>query len=117
MWLTALGAARPGEPGKNRPVIVVSADLLMAGPPHELIVVVPLSSSLPPLTLRPEVGDVEGVDRSSLAIPRAIRGVARSRLLHKLGVLPPGKLAEIERVLTQVLGLTPSRSRISSHPD
>jgi mRNA interferase MazF len=105
VWLASLGAARSGEPGKNRPVVIVSADQIIAGPSHELIVVVPLSSSLPPSPLRPEVGDVEGVDRSSRAIPRAIRGVARSRLLHRLGVLPPAKLAEIERALALVLDL------------
>jgi mRNA interferase MazF len=26
IWLTSLGAARKGEPGKNRPAIVVSVD-------------------------------------------------------------------------------------------
>jgi mRNA interferase MazF len=105
VWLVSFGAARPGEPGKNRPAVVVSVDRTIAGSPHELIVVVPLSSSVPPSALRPEVQEIEGVDRPSCAIPRALRGVARSRLLRRLGVLPPATLAEIERALALILGL------------
>jgi mRNA interferase MazF len=107
VWLVSFGAARPGEPGKNRPAIVVSVDRIIAGSPHEPIVVVPLSSSVPPSGLRPGVTDVEGVDRPSSAIPRAVRGVARSRLLRRLGALSPEQLAEVERALARILGLTP----------
>jgi mRNA interferase MazF len=105
VWLSSLGAGRRGEPGKNRPVVVVSADEIVAGRPDELIVVVPLSSSLPPSLLRPEIGRVAGVDRPSLAICRAIRGVARARLLRRLGALTPGTLAEVDRALALVLAL------------
>jgi mRNA interferase MazF len=80
---------------------------MVAGTPDELIVVVPLSSSLPPSPLRPEIGRMQGVDRPSLAICRAIRGVSRSRLLHKLGALTPATLAEVDRALALVLGLEP----------
>jgi mRNA interferase MazF len=106
VWLVSFGAARPGEPGKNRPAIVVSADRIIAGSPQEPIVVVPLSSSVPPSSLRPEITDVEGVDRPSRAVCGGVRGVASSRLLRRLGVLPPGKLAEVERALARILGLT-----------
>jgi mRNA interferase MazF len=105
VWLAVLGAARPGEPGKNRPAIVITADRGIAGPTRELIVVVPLSSSLPSSPLRPQVKDVEGVDRESRAICRAVRGVARSRLLRPLGALTPATLAEVERALALILGL------------
>jgi mRNA interferase MazF len=111
VWLVSFGAARPGEPGKNRPAVVVSVDRIIAGPSFEPIVVVPLSSSSTPSALRPEVRDVEGVDRPSHALPRAVRGVARSRLLRRLGVLPPEKLTEIERALTLILGLTSESPR------
>jgi mRNA interferase MazF len=45
VWLVSLGAARKGEPGKNRPVIVVSVDEILTGVEEELHVVVPISSS------------------------------------------------------------------------
>lgn len=105
MWLTSFGAARPGEPGKNRPAIVVSVDHLNAGTAADLIVLVPLSSSRGPSVLRPEIEDVEGVDRPSRAICRGVRGMARSRLLQRLGELTPAKLAEVERALALILGL------------
>jgi mRNA interferase MazF len=105
VWLAALGAARPGEPGKHRPTIVVSSDHIIAGTTSEPIVVVPLSSSFPPSALRPEIVGVEGVERPSRAICGAVRGLARSRLLRRLGELTPTTLAEVERALALVLGL------------
>lgn len=104
IWLASLGAARRGEPGKNRPVVVVSADEVLAGENHELIAVVPLSTSLPPSALRPRLGPETGIDHPSAAICRAIRGVARPRLLRHLGEADDEKMAEIERSLQLVLG-------------
>ncbi|HEY5287932.1 MAG TPA: type II toxin-antitoxin system PemK/MazF family toxin [Solirubrobacteraceae bacterium] len=106
VWLVSFGASRPGEPGKNRPAIVLSLDSLSTDSVADLIAVVPLSSSTASSALRPEVEGVNGVDRPSHAIPRAIRGVARSRLLRKLGTVRPATLAEIERALLLILGLT-----------
>jgi mRNA interferase MazF len=107
----SFGAARPGEPGKSRPAVIVSVDRIIAGHSFEPIVVVPLSSSSTPSVLRPEIRDIEGVDRPSHALPRAVRSVARSRLLRRLGTLPPEKLTEIERALTLILGLTPQANK------
>jgi mRNA interferase MazF len=103
IWLAALGAARRGEPGKNRPVIVISADDFLVGIDHELIVIVPLSSSLPHSSLRPQIPPEMGIDNSSVVIPRGIRGVARSRLLRRLGEVDGEKMAEIERAVGLVL--------------
>jgi mRNA interferase MazF len=105
VWLTSLGAARPGEPGKTRPAIVVSSDQMVAGSLNEPIVMVPLSSSVPPSALRPEITDVEGVERPSRAVCGAVRGVARSRLLRRLGALTPATLDEVEQALALILGL------------
>jgi mRNA interferase MazF len=105
IWLVSLGAARRGEPGKNRPAIVVSVDDLLVGADHELIVVVPLSSSLPPSALRPQLGSETGIDADSVAIPRGIRGVARRRLLRRLGVTSAETLTEVKAALATVLGL------------
>jgi mRNA interferase MazF len=105
VWLVSFGAARPGELGKNRPAVVISADRIIAGSPHEPIVVVPLSSSGPSSSLRPEVAETDGVKRPSRAICGAVRGVARSRLLRRVGVVAPGTLAEVERALALTLGL------------
>ena len=105
IWLVSLGAARKGEPGKNRPAIVISADELLGGLEDELIVVVPLSSSRAPSKLRPPVSRMTGIDAGSAAIPRAIRAVSRRRLLRPLGRLESETLAAVERALATVLAL------------
>jgi mRNA interferase MazF len=107
VWLVSFGAARPGEPGKNRPAVVVSSDSLATGTAADLMVVVPLSSSSAPSALRPEIRGIKGVDRPSRAICRSVRGVARSRLLRRLGVLAPETLNEVERALALILELDP----------
>ncbi len=105
IWLASFGAARRGEPGKNRPALVVSVDELLGVAEHELVVVVPLSSSVAPSRLRPPVKPGSGIDNDSAAVCRAIRGVARSRLLRRLGEASGGTLAEVEAALVTVLGL------------
>ena len=105
VWLVSLGAGRAGEPGKNRPAVVVSVDELNTGAAEDLIVVVPISSSRAQSALRPEISPDAGVDRLSRAICRSIRAVARPRLLRCTGTVTPQTLAEIERVLALILGL------------
>jgi mRNA interferase MazF len=112
VWLVAFSAARPGEPGKNRPAVVISADELNTGELSELIVVVPLSSSRAASALRPDVSPGEGIDRPSRAICRATRSVSRTRLLHRTGAVTPEVLIEIEDALALILGL----GRAASQP-
>jgi mRNA interferase MazF len=105
IWLVSLGAVRNGEPDKNRPAIVVSADELVTGDQDELIVVVPLSTSRAPSPLRPDVSPDEGIDAASVAICRGVRAVARKRLLRPIGKAEPETLGAVEDALTLVLGL------------
>ncbi|HWW66367.1 MAG TPA: type II toxin-antitoxin system PemK/MazF family toxin [Solirubrobacterales bacterium] len=105
IWLVSLGAARRGEPGKNRPAIVVSVDDLLTGGEDELIVVVPLSSSRTPSKLRPPVSPAEGAEAPSAAICRAVRAVSRRRLLRRVGAASPETVTEVECAIATVLGL------------
>ncbi len=105
VWLVSLGAGRAGEPGKTRPAIVVSVDELSTGTPGELIVVVPLSSSLAPSALRIEIEQAAGVERASRAVCRAVRAVVRSRLERRLGSLTPAEMEQVESGLALILGL------------
>lgn len=105
IWLASLGAARRGEPGKNRPVVVLSVEELLIGDPSELIVVVPLSSSVAPSSLRPPIDPSSGIDNNSAVVCRAVRGIALSRLLRRLGEASAETLAEVEAALATVLGL------------
>jgi mRNA interferase MazF len=103
IWLATLGAGRRGEPGKNRPVVILSAEELLSGNDAELIVVVPFSRSVTPSLLRPSIDPTTGIHNPSTAVCRAIRGVARSRLLRQLGEVDAEKMAEIERAIELVL--------------
>lgn len=105
IWLVALGSGHKGEPGKNRPALVVSVDDVSVGTDDELFVVVPLSSSRAPSPLRPQVSPAEGIDRQSSAICRGVRAVTRTRLLRSIGQAEPGTLGEVERALATILGL------------
>ena len=105
VWLVALGAGRAGEPSKTRPAIVVSVNELSTGAPGELIVVVPLSSSLAPSALRVEIESAAGIERASRAVCRAVRAVVRSRLVGRIGSVTPANMEQVETALTLILGL------------
>jgi mRNA interferase MazF len=105
MWLVALGAARTGEPGKHRPAVIISVNDILTGIDDELIVVVPVSSSLTYNPLRPHISPVEGADTESVAVCRSVRAVARTRLLERLGILEPDTMCQIEHALALILGI------------
>ena len=107
IWLVAFGAGRTGEPGKNRPAIILSADGLIVGSDDELVVTIPLSSSLAPAKLRPSIPATAGIDADSAAVPRGIRSVARSRLLRRIGEVDRETLAAVERALKLILSFDP----------
>lgn len=105
LWLVALGAARAAEPGKHRPAVVVSVDEILTGIDDELIVVVPVSSSLARSPLRPDISPAEGVEAASVAVCRSIRAISRTRLLRRLGTLAPDTMRQIEHALELILGI------------
>lgn len=111
VWLVSLGAVRKGEPGNNRPAIVISVDEIVAGVEHELFVVVPVSNSRAPSMLRPRISPTEGIEAGSAAICRAVRAVSRARLLRRIGQLTPDTLREVEQGLATILGLGDRPSR------
>lgn len=105
IWLCALGAARSGEPGKTRPALVVSPAELQSGSARELVVVVPLSATLVGSALRPIVTASSGVDADSVATTPAIRGVARSRLLKRIGRASSSEMIAVDQAMRFALGL------------
>lgn len=105
VWLVALGAGRAGEPGKTRPAIVVSVNELSTGTREELIVVVPMSSSVAPSALRIEIDPAAGSERASRAVCRAVRAVVRSRLVRRIGSVPQADMARVENALALILGI------------
>lgn len=86
VWLVALGAGRTGAPA-------------------DLIVIVPLSSSLAPSGLRVDMAPIAGIDRPSRAICRAVRAVVSSRFVRRIGSVEPETMEQIETALALILGL------------
>jgi mRNA interferase MazF len=106
VWLVRFGASEPGEPGKNRPAIIVSIDSLRTGSERDLFVVVPISATEPGSQMRPPVAPADaGIDRPSIAVPAAVRSVSRARLLRHIGDVPLDTLQAVEQALAVVLGL------------
>lgn len=105
VWLVALGAGRAGETGKTRPAVVISDDELSTGAPGELIIIVPLSSSLAPSALRVDVAPIAGIDRPSRAVCRALRAVVSSRFERRIGSVDQATMERIEAALGLILGL------------
>ncbi|MGO9751471.1 MAG: hypothetical protein ACLP8S_02630 [Solirubrobacteraceae bacterium] len=64
-----------------------------------------MSASRSPSALRPPVGKHEGVDRASVAVPRAVRAAARARLLRRVGSVSAQTLSAVEGALNLILGL------------
>ncbi len=104
VWLVAFGAARAGELGKHRPAVVMTADALLETA-DDLVCVVGVSSSRAASALRPKLGPESGVDRDSVVVCRAVRGVAPSRLISHLGVVPEATMTEIDNAIRFVLDL------------
>ena len=95
VWLVAMGAARKGELGKNRPAVVVSQDRFLVGNQYDHITVVPLSASRPPKLLQPNIERGAGLERDSVAICDFPRACVPSRFLRYLGSVSDETLSAI----------------------
>ena len=87
------------------PVVVVQVNELAPYSETDLIPVIPISSSREPSPARVPVSASGRLKRPSVAVFRAIRGIARVRLLEKLGALSPEEMAAVDLALARVLGL------------
>jgi len=95
VWLVAMGAARKGELGKNRPAVVVSREELLTGSRYDHITIVPLSASRPPKPLQPPVEQAVGLDRDSVAVCDFPRSFVPSRFLRYVGNVSGETMANI----------------------
>jgi len=107
IWLTAFGAGRAEEPGKCRPAIVMSADGQVSGSPRDLVVVVPLSATLVPTATRPGIAPtpLNGLAAESVIVVRAVRGMATSRLIRRLGIVDQPTFRSVQEILSDLLDL------------
>jgi mRNA interferase MazF len=104
VWLAQLGAAKEGELGKNRPVLILSVDWISSALPHEPVIVVPFTSARAPSPLRPAAPPGIGLAGNSVALCRAVRSIARSRLLERLGVAPTDYVEKVAAMVAAMIG-------------
>jgi mRNA-degrading endonuclease toxin of MazEF toxin-antitoxin module len=84
----------------------MSIDSLRTSSERDLFVVVPISATAQGSQMRPAVAPADaGVDRPSVALPRAIRTVSRARLLRRIGGVRVDTMQAVEQALSVVLGL------------
>ncbi len=105
VWLADLNPTLGREQRGRRPVLVVSVDLFNSGP-ADLIVVLPLTSTLRdiPLHVRIDEGD-GGTTSESVVMCEAVRSVSKERLISNWGTLSRAAMAEVEDRLRVLLDL------------
>jgi mRNA interferase MazF len=105
IWVADLHPTRRREQFGRRPVLVVSVDLFNSGP-ADLIVVLPLTSTIRdiPLHVNLEKGD-GGVKNRSAILCEAIRSISKGRLLSRWGRVSTAVMAEVEDRLQILLDL------------
>jgi mRNA interferase MazF len=105
IWLADLRPTRGREQGGRRLVVVLSVDFFNAGP-ADLVVVLPLTSTLRDIPLQVRVRKGDGGTRNDSAILcEAIRSVSKDRLVSRWGHLSQELMSEVEDRLRILLGL------------
>lgn len=109
IWLTALGAARPGEPGKTRPALVITPSELLTGSDLDLVTIVPFSATVPATRLNPRVETDPKIHEPSVAVVRGVRSVARGRLVKRLSRVTDESQFKVDQALVVALGVVSPR--------
>lgn len=104
LWLVDFGDPYPSEPAFRRPALVV-------GPPETfgerfpLVFVAPLTTKPIAHSLRVEIEATErsGVTHTSYVQVEAMRSIAKSRLVHRLGRVDALEMRAVRAVLARIL--------------
>jgi mRNA interferase MazF len=105
VWLANLNPTRGREQAGQRPVLMVSEDLFNSGP-AELVIVVPITSTLRPIPSHVRLTPPEGGLKSeSAALCEAVRSISKGRLARRLGSVSPERMALVEDALRILLRL------------
>lgn len=105
IWLTDLSPTRGREEAGQRPVLVFSVDEFNKGP-AELVVVLPITSTIRPIPLHVIVQLSEGgLKTQSRILTDAIRSISKERLIDRWGTVSPETMAVVEDRVRTLLGL------------
>ena len=105
IWLANLNPTRGREQTGRWPVLILSVDFFNAGP-ADLVVVVPITSTLRDIPLQVNIrkGD-GGIRNDSAVLCEAIRSISKDRLISRWGLLSQGAVTEVEDRLRILLDL------------
>lgn len=105
LWLVDLDPTRAHEQAGRRPALVISDDLFNHGPSN-LVVVLPITSTLRNIPSHVRINAPEGGLRNDSAVLcDAVRSIAKERLGTRWGMVTDETLAHIEDVLRILLRL------------
>lgn len=105
VWLADLNPTRGREQAGQRPVLVFSVDEFNQGP-AELVVVLPITSTIRPIPLHIVVQPPEGgLKVQSRILTDAIRSIGKERLVERWGQVSPETMAVVEEWVRTLLGL------------
>lgn len=105
VWLVDFGVPVGREGGYTRPAVVVSSDMLNAGP-GGVVVVVPTTTARRGLPVHVEIEPgASGLDEASYAKCEDVKSVATERLVRRFGVAAPEAVHRIGQTLRYVLQL------------
>lgn len=105
VWLADLSPTRGHEQAGRRPVLIISEDLFNRGP-ADLVVVLPMTSTLRPIPSHVPITPPEGGVRQATAVLcEAVRSISRDRLVARWGAVGPGTMDAVEDSLRILLRL------------
>lgn len=105
VWFVSLNPTVGHEQAGRRPAVVISEDAFNRGP-ADLVVLLPITSTLKPIPSQIRLSPPEGgLDRESAVLCEAVRSVSRQRLIRRLGVVSAARLALVEDALRILLRL------------
>ncbi|HJW13512.1 MAG TPA: type II toxin-antitoxin system PemK/MazF family toxin [Thermoanaerobaculia bacterium] len=105
VWFVSLNPTVGHEQAGRRPAVVISEDAFNSGP-ADLVVLLPITSTLKPIPSQIRLSPPEGgLDRESAVLCEAVRSVSRQRLIRRLGAVSAARLALVEDALRILLRL------------
>ena len=104
VWLVDFGSPIGREQAGRRPAVVVSDDLMNAGP-SGLVIVVPITSSRRDLPSHVEIDPASGLDVPSFAKCEDVKSISTDRLVHHIGGVGVAEIDRIATILSRLLAL------------
>ena len=105
VWLADLSPTRGREQAGQRPVLVFSVDEFNQGS-AELVVVLPITSTIRPIPLHLIVQPPDGgLKTESRILTDAVRSISKERLVERWGQVSTETMGAVEERLRVLLGL------------